>query len=185
MNSKNDYISDLYRMIAGDKKVCSKSLVVGKASGVLVGCGAEAGCNITITKKVVDKAMRAEIRDEDGRMLGSTGHGLTTEQIIQAISNIDNPIIVFKGKEGSLLLITDVRDYKERFIVIAIELKRQEGFEDVVSIRSIYGRDNLDFYIGESIEKGNLLAANKEKADEMLRSIGKSYPKENTFISFI
>ena len=28
------------------------------------------------------------------------------------------------------------------------------------------------------------LAAKKEKADEFLRSMGKSYPEENTFISF-
>ena len=43
---------------------------------------------------------------------------------------------------------------------------------------------DLSFFVGDNIEKGNLLAANKKKADGLLRSIGKSYPKENTFISF-
>ena len=69
-------------------------------------------------------------------------------------------------------------------IVIAIELERVEGFSKVISIRSIYGRDNIDSYISTNIDNNNLLAARKEKADELLRSIGKSYPKENTFISY-
>lgn len=68
---------------------------------------------------------------------------------------------------------------------IKVQDDRQVGFTQVNSIRSMYGRDNLDYFIGENIENGNLLAANKRKAEELLRSIGKSYPEENTFISFI
>ena len=67
---------------------------------------------------------------------------------------------------------------------MAIELDRQEGFSEVNSIRSLYGRDNFSFFISDRIDSGKLLAVNKEKADDLLRSIGKSYPKENTFISF-
>ena len=37
-------------------------------------------------------------------------------------------------------------------------------------------------FFSEELRK--LLAVNKEKADDLLRSIGKSYPKENTFICF-
>ena len=40
----------------------------------------------------------------------------------------------------------------------------QEVFTQVNSIRSVYGRDNLDFFIGENI--------------------GKSYSEEKAFISF-
>ena len=94
-------------------------------------------------------------------------------------------MLVFKGRQKeSILVITDVEDLKGRKIVAAIELNRMEGFTAVNSVRSVYGRDHLDFYIGENIENGNLLAAKKEAADELLRSIGKSYPKENTFISY-
>lgn len=34
------------------------------------------------------------------------------------------------------------------------------------------------------IANGNVLAANKEKAEEMFHSIGKKYPEENPFISY-
>ena len=116
---------------------------------------------------------------------GHAGHGLTEQLIVQSISELEKPALIFKGRQdGSILVITSVEDQKDRNIVIAIEFDRQEGFTQVNSIRSVYGRDNLDYFIGENIENRNLLAANKEKADELLRSIGKSYPKENTFISF-
>ncbi|MBQ9359883.1 MAG: hypothetical protein IJT96_02470 [Lachnospiraceae bacterium] len=117
-------------------------------------------------------------------MVGNTGHGLTEDLIVDAIMELESPTLIFKGRQdGSLLVITSIVDQKDRNIVVAIEFDRQEGFTNVNSIRSLYGRENLDFFVGENIENGNLLAANKEKADELLRSIGKSYPEENTFIS--
>ena len=39
-------------------------------------------------------------------------------------------------------------------------------------------------YLKAQIEQGNLLAANKEKANEMLQSSGLQLPLEETFISF-
>ncbi|MBQ2610299.1 MAG: hypothetical protein II586_08075 [Butyrivibrio sp.] len=86
--------------------------------------------------------------------------------------------------EGSILAITSVKDGRGRNVVVAIELDRGEGFTQVISIRSVYGRDNLAYFIEDNNKKDNLIAMNKQKADELIRSIGKSYPKENTFISY-
>ena len=180
-----EFTSEFRKLIAGDKKVASRPLVVGKPSYILSRCGANKDQDITITKKVIDKAMRPEVRDKDGRMVGDTGHGLTEKHILKSLAELDSPMLIFKGRhEESILVITGVEDQNDRNIVVAIEFNRQETFTQVNSIRSIYGRDNLDYFIGENIDNGNLLAANKEKADELLRSIGKSYPEENTFISF-
>ena len=177
--------NEIKKLLSGDKKSSSAPIIVGKPSSILTQCGANPDQYITITKKVIDKAMRPEKRDDDGKMIGNTGHGLSESMIVDAIKELDSPIFIFKGRlPGSLLIITKIIDQKNRNIVVAIEFNKQEGFTNVNSIRSIYGRDNLDFYIGDNIESGNLLAANKIKADDMLRSIGKSYPKENTFINF-
>ena len=147
-------------------------------------CGEDSTTDITITKRVVDKAMRAEKRDSDGKMTGITGHGLSEGEIVQAIMNLDSPTMVFKGKtDKTILVITEVSDNKGRNIVIAIEFDRKESFSEVNSIRSVYGRDNLLWFIGKNIDDRKLLVIKKQKADELLRSIGKSYPKENTFIS--
>ena len=176
---------DLHKAIKSNKQVISRPIRVGKASYVLSQCGVKADQDITITKKVISKAMRCENRDENRRLVGNTGHGLTETHIVSAIKELESPIMIFRGRnEKSLLVITSILDLKGRHIVIAMECERQEGFTSVTSIRSIYGRDNLAFFIGENIENGNLLAAKRKEADELLRSIGKSYPKENTFISF-
>ena len=180
----DEFKNDLRKVISGDGQGISSPIKVGRPSSILVYCGADAESDITVTKSVIDKAMRPEIRDENGRLVGKTGHGLTEELIIQAIKELDSPILIFKGKkEGTILVITGVYDQKNRSVVIAVDFHKVEGFTQVNSIRSLYGRDKLLQYIEENIEQGNLIAAKKQKADELLRSIGKSYPKENTFIS--
>lgn len=180
-----EFEAALHLMVMGDKNITSKPLTIGSPSEILVKCGAKKDDLITITKKVIDKSMRQEIRDVNGRMIGNTGHGLTEQMIVASIKELEEPLMIFKGKQNnSLLILTEVIDQKERNIVIAIELERLEGFSKVISVRSIYGRDNINNYICMNIDDNNLLAANKEKADELLRSIGKSYPKENTFISY-
>lgn len=177
--------TNIEKMVNGDKEVTSRPISVGKPSRMLSECGARSNNEITITKKVIDKSLRQEKRDDEGRLIGNTGHGLTVEQIIQSIQELESPALIFQGtQEKSLLVVTSIRDIKMRNIVVAIELDRQEGFSEVNSIRSLYGRDNFSFFISDRIDSGKLLAVNKEKADDLLRSIGKSYPKENTFISF-
>ncbi len=182
---KESFESDLHALIGGDKQIASKPLTVGITTNALTLCGANGELPLTISKRVIDKAMRPENRDESGRLIGKTGHGLSEKQLIQALDELKNPAMIFEGShEGSLLAITSIKDDKSRNIVVAVELDKQENFSSVNSILSPYGRDNLKHYIEENMEKSKLLAVNTEKADEMLHSIGKSYPKENTFISF-
>lgn len=179
------FSESLEKLLTGDQITASKPLIVGRTPNSLVISGASADMNLTITKKVIDKAMRPENRNEEGKLVGSTGHGLSKELMKQSLFALKCPLLVFRGsRDQSLLVITEIRDDKDRTIVVAVDLERQEGFEQVNSIRSTYGRDNLERFIEESIKGGRLVAVNKEKTDEMLRSIEKSYLKENTFVSF-
>ena len=181
----NTFEADLHKMIDGDKIYTSRPLKVGLPSDMLSQCGADPTKIITITKKVIDKAMRPELRDESGRMIGNTGHGLSEVEIVLAVRELDMPTFIFMGrKDNSILAVTEIKDRKDRNIVVAIKFHHMEAFVEVNSIRSIYGRDNIGKFIGENIDKGNLLAIHKKKADDLLRSIGKSYPKENTSISY-
>ena len=111
------FTEELRKLLDGDELATSKPLIVGKPSFILSICGADINQDITITKKVIDKAMRPENRDENGRMIGNTGHGLTVEQIIQSLMELDSPTLIFKGrKEGSLIVITNIEDNKCRNI---------------------------------------------------------------------
>lgn len=176
---------NFHSLLNGDKKLASRPLVIGRTPYSLALCGADVNLMLTINKKVINKAMRPEIRDENGKLIGKTGHGLTEDNVVQALNKIKNPTMIFKGThDNSLLVITDIKDFNDRNIVVAVELNKKDGFETVNQILSPYGRDNLAEYIEKNISKGNLIAVNKEKAKQMLHSIEKWYLKENTFISF-
>ena len=175
----------LHKLLDGDQSVTNKPLVIGKTPNALAICGADSNLEMKIKKSVIDKSMRPEIRDETGRLVGKTGHGLTQGQLLEALNQIRTPVMILQGsREDSLVAITDVKDNKGRDVVAAVELHKAVGFDEINHVTSIYGRENIVRYISEQMEQGKLLAINREKADELLHSIGKSYPKENTIISF-
>ncbi|MCD8095178.1 MAG: ssDNA-binding domain-containing protein, partial [Ruminococcus sp.] len=175
----------LHRLIEGDKKLASRPLIIGKTPNSLVICGADGSYDLQILKSVVDKALKPENRDENGKLVGKTGHGLTEKQLINVIDNIKNPVMILRGsKENSLVVVTEIKDNKGREIIAAIALDKRKEFSYVNNITSTYGRDDFAEYIENQFKSGNLIAVNKEKADRMLHSIGKWYPEENTFISF-
>lgn len=177
--------SNLHKLISGDKQLASRPLVIGKTPYALAICGANENLDITIKKSVIDKCLRPEVRDDDGKLIGKTGHGLSEELLSNALLNIKNPVFVLNGsRDGTLVAITDLTDSKNREILVAIELNKRDSFGEVNNITSAYGRENFREYLEWQFESGNVIAANKNKADEMLHSIGKKYPKENTIISF-
>lgn len=176
---------NLHRLLLGDKALSSKPLSVGKTPNALIICGADGDLELTIKKSVIDKCLRPEIRDSDGRMKGKTGHGLTEELLLQALNGMKTPAMILKGsRENSLVAVTNVKDRQGRTVIVSVELNKAEGFREVNNITSTYGRNSFTDFLKQKAERGEIIAINKDKANEMLRSIGKQYPKENTFISF-
>lgn len=176
---------NLHKLLAGDKAIASQPLTVGKTPLALAICGANGDLDLTIKKSVVDKCLRPEVRDENGRLQGKTGHGLTEEQLLQALNGVKNPAMIIEGsRDGSLIAVTDLKDQKDREIIVAIELNKTSGFQEVNQVSSAYGRENFADFLDRQMEQGKIIAVNEEKANDMLHSIGKKYPKENTFISF-
>lgn len=92
--------------------------------------------------------------------------------------------MVLKSKNNSIVIVTTLFDDKNRNIIVPVDLSVKEGRITVNSIRSSYGRDNFSLFIEKNYNDGNILAINKEKANKIFQSIGKWYPKEETFISF-
>lgn len=74
---KLQFEKNLHSLLNGDKKLASRPLFVSKTANVLAICGADGNLPLTITKKVIDKVLRPEIRDENGRLTGKTGHDLS------------------------------------------------------------------------------------------------------------
>ncbi len=175
----------LHRLIEGDKKLASRPLIIGQTPNSLVICGADESYDLQILKSVVDKALRPEIRDENGKLIGKTGHGLTEKQLINAIENIKNPVMILRGsKDDSLVAVTEIKDNNNRYVFVTIDLNKKTRYGEVNNITSSYGRDDIGAYFEREFSKGNLLSVNIEKADKALHAIGKWYPEGNTLISF-
>ncbi len=176
---------NLRKMLDGDKQLSSRPLIIGKTPNALAICGADSNLNVQITKKVIDKCLRPEIRDENGRLIGKTGHGLTEQQLVDSLNNIKKPAIILQGsRDDSLVAITDLQDNKGRQIITIIQLDQSSNNSVVNNITSVYGRTELAEYIKNNFRDGKVLAINKEKANELHLSIGKSYPKAAAIISF-
>ena len=152
---------------------------------VIAICGADEIMDLTIKKSVIDKCLRPEIRDENNRLIGKTGYGLTTQQLIYALDNIKKPLMIFKGShKNSLIVVTDIKDNINLKIVVAIELNQKEGFQEINKVTSTYGRNDFVSYFNRQVVNGNLLAINTKKVDDLLHSIEKKYLKKNTIINF-
>lgn len=153
-------------------------LYVGNTSNALAVSGANKDLEIVISPKTVAKCM-AEPSEH------YHGHGLNQAIMEQLPKELRNPVMIFKGSaENSLVAITELADNEQRRIMIAVSLSEKDKRHEVNRISSVYGRNNMNNYLQAQMTKGNLIAVNKEKANEMLQSAGLQLPLEETFISF-
>jgi len=182
---------NLHKLLSGDKKLTSRPLVIGKTPNALVICSKLAGIKISceldlvISKKIIDKAMRPEQRDENNRRTSKSGHFLNELQIGEALRNIKSPVMILKGsRNDSLVAVTELKDDKGQEIIVPIEFNKIGAVGEINNVTSIYGRENFADYIKENVKNNSVIAINKEKANDMLLSIGVDFPKANTLISF-
>lgn len=156
----------------------TQPLVVGTTSNALAISGANPNLDVVINPRTIRKCMSEP--DEHFH-----GHALSKELIKQIPSQLRNPVMVFKGStEKSLVVITELKDKKNKGVIVALSLASRQGFSEVNRISSAYGKNNLANYLFTQIQNNNLIAVNRKKADRMLHSTGLQLPKENTFFSF-
>ena len=186
-NEFKNFSQQLYSLLSGrmKKSDTSKPLIVGKTPNSLVICNANKNNNIIITKKVIDKCIKPEMRNYDGKRLRGSGHGLNTEQLLLSIKSLTNPIMVLKGSvDNSLVAITELKDSQNREIIVPVSLNKQGFASEINEIVSVYGREEFSKYIKDQIEKGNVVSVHKEKAEEFLRRKGVDFPSPESFISY-
>lgn len=62
--------------------------------------------------------------------------------------------------------------------MVAVSLSEKKGFHEVNRIASAYGRNNMGNYLDKQLNQGNLIAANQERAEELLNTMGLQLPDE-------
>ena len=181
-NNENTFVEQLHNVVSNNTKI-NKPLVISKTPNSIVVCGADSNLDFTISKKTIDKCLREEIRNDEGKLSGKTGHGLTEEQLVSSLKNVKNPVLVLNGnRPNTLIVVSDCQDDKERQILISIVLNKKGNSAEINDVSSVYGRENFSEYMERQVT--NILAVNKEKAEQLFQSIGKKYPEPESVISF-
>ena len=177
-NLKQDesFANELDSFLGSDKK--SDFLHIGDTSNALALSGANQDLQVVIAPRTIVKCMSEA--DEHYH-----GHGLDADIMKQLPAELRNPVMILKGnKENSLVAITQLQDKENRPIMVAVSLSEKKGFHEVNRIASAYGRNNMGNYLDKQLNQGNLIAANQERAEELLNTMGLQLPDEKTFISF-
>ena len=177
-NLKQDesFANELDSFLGSDKK--SDFLHIGDTSNALALSGANQDLQVVIAPRTIVKCMSEA--DEHYH-----GHGLDADTMKQLPAELRNPVMILKGnKENSLVAITQLQDKENRPIMVAVSLSEKKGFHEVNRIASAYGRNNMGNYLDKQLNQGNLIAANQERAEELLNTMGLQLPDEKTFISF-
>lgn len=112
-------------------------------------------------------------------------HNLSPEDLKQLPTQLQNPIMVFKGShQGSIVLVTDLFNNNSEQIIISCELDSGSEWNKINRITSMYGKENIGNYLNTQIKKDNLIGCQKNIANQMLHSVGLCLPSENTFIDY-
>lgn len=181
---QSSFAANLHNVVKNNVRI-NKPLTIGATPNSLVICKADPSLEFTISKTVIDKCLKPEIRDENGRLSGKTGHGLSEKQLLDALDNVKNPTMILQGnKPNSLVVITDLTDNSDRQILVSIMLNKMGSSAEINDVTSAYGRKDFANYIEEQVNSGKLLAMHTEKANKLFQSIGKKYPKPDKFIGF-
>lgn len=177
-NTEDKKFADSLDRYLQNKERTTDFITVGKTPNALSLAGADTKLNIVIAPRTIAKCMSEADKHYHG-------HGLSDDIMKQIPLELRNPTMIFKGnKDNSLVAITALKDKENREIMIAVSLSERENRHEVNRVSSIYGRNNMTNYLKAQIDQGNLIAANTEKANEMLQSAGLQLPLEETFISF-
>ena len=170
-----DFKAQLEEVLNGDRK---EPLVLGETPNSLAIAGANKELPLVMNVSTVRKCMSVPHKRYHG-------HDLSREIMERLPQELRTPALILKGShDNSLVAITEMIDKENREIMIAVSLSEKQGFREINRLSSAYGRNNMPNYLKTQIEQGNLIAANKEKAERMLHSLGLQLPQENTFISF-
>ena len=161
------------------------SIRIGKTPLVLSLVGANTDYDLYIAPRAIIK-----IQAKEGEKYHA--HEIDKTVMYDFLSELRNPIMVLNGShKNSIVAVTSLKDIREknlkdreRNIIISVELQTREKHFFVNKITSAYGRRAFETYLSEQLKLNNIIAVNKNKANEMLQSLGLQSPPEESFICY-
>ena len=99
---------------------------------------------------------------------------------------IEKPVLLLKSDTvpASVVVVTSVSDSSGNPVVVALHLSRNNGFDVVTRIASLYGKENSRNFIADQLIRGNLIGYSKKEANRLLHRDGLQLPRRNTAVDF-
>ena len=134
---------------------------------------------IVMAQSVVTKAQRKATVD-------THGHELSDDVILKLPEMIEKPVLLLKSDTvpASVVVVTSVSDSSGNPVVVALHLSRNNGFDVVTRIASLYGRKNSRNFIADQLLRGNLIGYSKKEANRLLHRDGLQLPRRNPAVDF-
>lgn len=134
---------------------------------------------IVMAQSVVTKAQRKAAVD-------THGHELSDDVILKLPEMIEKPVLLLKSDTVpvSVVVVTSVSDSSGNPVVVALHLSRNNGFDVVTRIASLYGRKNSRNFIADQLLRGNLIGYSKKEANRLLHRDGLQLPRRNPAVDF-
>ena len=134
---------------------------------------------IVMAQSVVTKAQRKATVDIHG-------HELSDDVILKLPEMIEKPVLLLKSDTvpNSSVVVTAVSDSSGNPVVVALHLSRNNGFDVVTRIASLYGKENSRNFIADQLIRGNLIGYSKKEANRLLHRDGLQLPRRNTAVDF-
>lgn len=111
-----------------------------------------------LTKEKALKVPGFKIRNNDHF------HAIGEDTFIQAIDNMDDPVAVYRWKDGSkytsndFIILTEVKDHNGYDVIVPVTLKynKKGDYLDYNIAKSVYGKRSVDDYIKEKVDNKEL-----------------------------
>lgn len=134
---------------------------------------------IVMAQSVVTKAQRKATVDIHG-------HELSDDVVLKLPEMIEKPVLLLKSDTvpNSSVVVTAVSDSSGNPVVVALHLSRNNGFDVVTRIASLYGKENSRNFIADQLIRGNLIGYSKKEANRLLHRDGLQLPRRNTAVDF-
>ncbi len=97
-------------------------------------------------------------------MKKDSDHIATWESFINLPDNINNPLIIFRSKSKGFVILTEIKNHKEKPLMVAIHFNNKMK---ITEVKTIYAKTNLSIY--SRWVKDNLVVFANKKSDLVKR----------------
>lgn len=155
-----------------------------KYNGVYFDLGTTPNVFIKHGAKNVKMIMYDDVVAKVTGMKGDTAHTISIDEIAKLPSQLNDPILLFKGSvPGSFVALTELTDKYGNDVVVAVHINRKNERSTITKIASLYsktneyGKNKIESFVNKQIESNNLIDASAKKAPTWFTTRGLQLPK--------